>query len=53
MASACLPTLFQAVEIEDPKTGKLEAFWDGGCTGDPALFPLFAPHLHRICRKTC
>lgn len=45
MASACLPTLFQAVEIEDPKTGKLEAFWDGGYTGNPALFPLFADDL--------
>lgn len=41
MASACLPTLFQAVEFEDPKTGKVEAFWDGGYTGNPALFPLF------------
>lgn len=41
MASACLPTLFQAVEIEDPKTGKTEAYWDGGYTGNPALFPLF------------
>ena len=45
IASACLPTLFQAVEIEDPKTGKLEAFWGGGYTGNPALFPLFAPRL--------
>ncbi len=45
MASACLPTLFQAVEMEDPQTGKIEAFWDGGYTGNPALFPLFAPHL--------
>ena len=41
LASACLPTLFQAVEIEDPVTGKLEAYWDGGYTGNPALFPLF------------
>lgn len=41
VASACLPTLFQAVEFEDPKTGKIEAFWDGGYTGNPALFPLF------------
>ena len=39
LASACLPTLFQAVEIGD------EAYWDGGYTGNPALFPLFAPHL--------
>jgi len=35
MASACLPTLFQAVEIDG------EAYWDGGYTGNPALFPLF------------
>ena len=41
MASACLPTLFQAVEFTDPKTGKEEAFWDGGYMGNPALFPLF------------
>ncbi len=45
LASACLPTLFQAVEIEDPKTGRVEAYWDGGYTGNPALFPLFAPDL--------
>ncbi|MCC5957183.1 MAG: patatin-like phospholipase family protein, partial [Natronohydrobacter sp.] len=45
MASACLPTLFQAVEFVDPRTGKMEAFWDGGYTGNPALFPLFKPHL--------
>lgn len=45
LASACLPTLFRAVEIEDAKTGNLEAFWDGGYTGNPALFPLFAPSL--------
>lgn len=35
LASACLPTLFQAVEIDG------EAYWDGGYTGNPALFPLF------------
>ena len=45
LASACLPTLFQAVEIDDPQTGRREAFWDGGYTGNPALFPLFAPDL--------
>ncbi len=47
MASACLPTLFRAVEIEDPHTGEMEAYWDGGYTGNPALFPLFAPDLPR------
>lgn len=35
MASACLPFLFRAVEI-----GR-EAYWDGGYTGNPALFPFF------------
>ena len=39
LASACLPTLFQAVVIEG------EAYWDGGYTGNPALFPLFDPGL--------
>ncbi|RUR33349.1 patatin-like phospholipase family protein [Vreelandella andesensis] len=34
MASACLPFVFQAVEIEG------EAYWDGGYMGNPALFPL-------------
>jgi NTE family protein len=42
MASACLPTLFQAVEFHDAETGQTEAFWDGGYTGNPALFPLFS-----------
>jgi NTE family protein len=45
MASACLPTLFQAVEMEDPATGKVEAYWDGGFAGNPALGPLLAGHL--------
>ncbi|WP_312529164.1 patatin-like phospholipase family protein [Paracoccus sp. (in: a-proteobacteria)] len=47
MASACLPTLFRAVEIKDPKTGKIEAYWDGGYSGNPALFPLYDPQLPR------
>ncbi|HEY8442002.1 MAG TPA: patatin-like phospholipase family protein [Xanthobacteraceae bacterium] len=34
LASACLPLLHQAVEIEG------EYFWDGGYMGNPALFPL-------------
>ena len=33
LASACLPQLFQAVEIGG------EAYWDGGFTGNPALYP--------------
>ncbi|MBM9595596.1 patatin-like phospholipase family protein [Roseitranquillus sediminis] len=45
LASACLPTIFQAVEIDDPRTGHCEAFWDGGYTGNPALFPLFERDL--------
>lgn len=34
MASACLPFLFKAVEIDG------EAYWDGGYIGNPPLFPL-------------
>ena len=41
LASACLPQIYQAVEIEDPATGRMEAYWDGGYMGNPALFPLF------------
>ena len=34
LASACLPTLFQAVEIDgDP-------YWDGGYSGNPTMVPL-------------
>jgi len=36
LASACLPMLFQAVEIEG------EAYWDGGYAGNPALLPLIS-----------
>ena len=35
MASACLPTIFRAVEING------ESYWDGGYSGNPPLFPLF------------
>jgi len=34
MASACLPMMFQAVEIEG------EFYWDGGYAGNPAFHPL-------------
>jgi len=34
LASACLPTLFQAVEIDG------EAYWDGGYSGNPSMSPL-------------
>lgn len=47
MASACLPNLFQAVEIRDPETGVADAFWDGGYTGNPAMFPLYDRSLPR------
>jgi NTE family protein len=45
LASACLPTLFRAIDIPDPATGRSETYWDGGYTGNPALFPLFDPSL--------
>lgn len=35
MASSCLPSLYQAVEING------EAYWDGGYMGNPPLYPLF------------
>lgn len=35
MASACLPFMFKAVEVDG------EDYWDGGYTGNPALYPLF------------
>jgi NTE family protein len=34
LASACLPQLFQAVEIDG------EAYWDGGYCGNPTLWPM-------------
>jgi NTE family protein len=34
LASACLPTMFQAVEIDG------EAYWDGGYAGNPTITPL-------------
>jgi NTE family protein len=34
LASACLPTVFQAVEIDG------ESYWDGGYSGNPTLTPL-------------
>lgn len=35
MASACLPYIFQSVKIND------DYYWDGGYSGNPAIFPLF------------
>ena len=34
MASACLPHLFQAIDIDG------EPYWDGGYMGNPAIYPL-------------
>jgi NTE family protein len=34
LASACLPTMFQAVEIDG------ESYWDGGYSGNPTMAPL-------------
>ena len=34
LASACLPTMFQAIEIDG------EAYWDGGYSGNPTITPL-------------
>jgi NTE family protein len=34
LASACLPTLNQAIEIDG------EPYWDGGYSGNPAIYPL-------------
>jgi NTE family protein len=34
LASACLPTLFQAVEVDG------EPYWDGGYAGNPTITPL-------------
>lgn len=54
LASACLPFLFQSVEIEG------EYYWDGGYIGNPAIFPLIyncdsrdvvIVHINPIIRK--
>jgi NTE family protein len=34
LASACLPTMFQAIEIDG------EPYWDGGFAGNPTITPL-------------
>jgi NTE family protein len=41
LASACLPTLFHAIEIDG------EPYWDGGYSGNPTITPLV-----RECRST-
>ncbi len=35
MASACLPNIYKAVEVDG------ESYWDGGYSGNPAIYPLF------------
>jgi NTE family protein len=56
LASACLPMMFQSVEIGG------EYFWDGGYIGNPAIFPLIYEsesrdvvivHINPIVRKGC
>ena len=39
LASACLPLVFQAVDIDG------EAYWDGGYAGNPSLLPLVEERL--------
>lgn len=54
LASACLPFMFQSVEIDG------EYFWDGGYIGNPAIYPLIyncdsqdvvIVHINPIVRK--
>ena len=54
LASACLPFMFQSVEIDG------EYYWDGGYIGNPAIFPLIYQcqsqdvvivHINPIVRK--
>jgi NTE family protein len=56
LASACLPFMFQAVEIDG------QYYWDGGYMGNPAIFPLIYDcaardvvivHLNPIVRPGC
>jgi NTE family protein len=42
MASAALPHVFRAVEIEG------EPYWDGGFTGNPAILPLVAANADDV-----
>lgn len=41
LASACLPQVFKAVEVDGTP------LWDGGYVGNPALFPLFYADVPR------
>lgn len=41
LASACLPNLYQAIEIDNVP------YWDGGFVGNPPLYPLFSMPVSR------
>ena len=41
LASACFPTMFQAVEIDG------EPYWDGGYVGNPTITPLVRETMRR------
>lgn len=54
LASACLPFVFQAIEIDG------EHYWDGGYMGNPAIYPLIyhaqtrdvlIVHINPLCRN--
>jgi NTE family protein len=56
LASACLPHMFQAVQVDG------EFYWDGGYVGNPAIYPLIYDcdsrdvlivHLNPIVRRGC
>ncbi len=56
LASACLPFMFQAVEIDG------QFYWDGGYVGNPAIYPLIyhcdsrdvvIVHLNPVVRRGC
>ena len=46
LASACLPTMFQAIEIDG------EPYWDGGYSGNPTITPLVR-ECNRKTRFSC
>ena len=47
LASACLPTMFQAVEIDG------EPYWDGGYSGNPSMSPLIRECTSHRTRSSC
>jgi NTE family protein len=44
LASACLPTMFRAIEIDG------EPYWDGGFAGNPTITPLVRESEAHDCR---